>query len=370
MTMKVPYLNLPAQFSDPELFPAIEKVFTTCGFVNGPEVEDFEKAFAAECGTKFGMGVNSGTDALFLVLKALGVRENHEVITVSNSFVATAGAIAATGARPVFVDVNSQYLMDPEKIEAAITSSTIAIVPVHITGNPADMVRINAIAEKYGLHVIEDAAQAIGADISGKRVGSFGVAGCFSLHPLKNVTVAGDGGMVVTDSGQLNEKIRRLRNHGLIGRNDVAHFGYNSRLDTIQAIVGAHKLAGMEKVTQKRKENAALYDELLSPLEDYITIPERNKDANQVFHTYVVRVQDREGLIRYLARNNVETKIHYPVPIHLMQPCRKAGWKPGDLPQTEKQMKEILSLPIHQHLTREEISYVADCVKAFYKDAV
>lgn len=365
--MQVKYLDLAKHFDDPELFRSIAELFRTCEFVLGPEVEKFEKNFARLCGTPLAVGVNSGADALFLALKALGVGEGDEVITVANSFVATAGAIVATGAKPVFVDVSPDYNMNPDLIEAAITRRTKAILPVHLTGNPADMNRIMEIAKPNGLHVVEDAAQAVGASIDGKLVGSFGDFGCFSLHPLKNLNVAGDGGVVTTDSDDLCQRLKKLRNHGLKNRDEIQFFGYNSRLDSIQAVVANYNLSRLHEITERRINNAKLYDKLMSGLEENVVIPARRSGVKQVFHTYVVQVQERERLMDYLAKNGVETKIHYPVPIHLQKPCRMMGYQGGDLPETEKQVRRILTLPIHQHLTKEQIHYVSDTLKRFYE---
>ena len=365
--MKVDYLNLPKHFNDSRLVEAIADLFKTCEFVLGPQVEKFEESFARLCGTRFAVGVNSGADALFLALKVLGIGEGDEVISVANSFVATAGAIVATGAKPVFVDVSPDYNINPDLIEAAITQRTKAVLPVHLTGNPADMNRIMEIAKTHCLHVVEDAAQAVGASIDGKLVGSFGDLGCFSLHPLKNLNVAGDGGVITTDSDDLCERLKKLRNHGLKNRDEIQFFGYNTRLDSIQAIVANRSLSLLEGITQRRISNAKLYDKLLSGLEGNIVIPPRRPKVKQVFHTYVVQVEDRDGLMDYLAKNGVETKIHYPVPIHLQKPCRVMGYQVGDLPETEKQVRRILTLPIHQHLTTEQIHYVSDTLKEFYK---
>lgn len=364
--MLVKYLDLPRQFADPELHRAIGDLFQHCQFVLGPEVAQFEENFARICGSRFAVGVNSATDALFLALKALGVGPGQEVITVSNSFIATVGAIVAAGAKPVFVDVGPDYNLNPDLLERAVRPQTKAILPVHLTGNPADMARITDIARKHGLYVVEDAAQAVGAAIQGRPVGSLGDIGCFSLHPLKNLNVAGDGGVMTTDSEELAARLRQLRNHGLKNRDEIDFFGYNSRLDTIQAVVATHHLQSLEQVTEKRIQNARLYDRLLANLGDDVVIPPRRADAEQIFHTYVIQVNRREELIEHLSQKSVETKIHYPIPIHLQTPCRALGWKPGDLPETERQSQRILTLPIHQFLTEEQIAYVAESIKTFY----
>jgi len=364
--MKVNYLDLPKQFKDELLWLKIKKLFETCQFILGPEVERFETEFAKLCGTRFALGLNSGTDAIFLALKALGVGPGDEVITVSNSFVATAGAIIAAGAKPVFVDVAEDYNIDVNRIESAISPRTKAILPVHLTGNPADMVKIMEIAKKKGLSVIEDAAQAIMASINGQPVGSFSDAGCFSLHPLKNLNVCGDGGVLTTKSREIYEKVKFLRNHGLKNRDAIEFFGYNSRLDTIQAVVAEYGMQNLKAIKEKRQKNAQTYDQGLKDLNGFVTLPPRQKKVEQVFHTYVIRVQKRTELIRYLEENGVETKIHYPIPIHLQKPCQELGYKKGDFPVCEKQAEEILSLPIHQYLEEEQLDYVIDRIKKFY----
>jgi len=369
MKMYVKYIDLPKQFKDKVFWPALKEQFKACQFVMGPEVEVFESNFASLCGTRYALGVNSGTDAMFLSLKALGIGRGDEVITAPNSFVATAGAIIAAGAKPVFVDVTADYNIDVSLIEAAITKRTKAILPVHLTGNPADMISIKRIASKYNLFVVEDVAQAVTASIDGRKVGSFGDAGCFSLHPLKNLNVGGDGGAFTTNSSTLHKRVKLLRNHGLRNREEIECFGYNSRLDTIQAAIANHVMKGLETVTSKRIKNAQMYDEGFRDLHDFVKIPPRKKNVRQVFHTYVVRMKNRERLIEYLKNSGVETKIHYPIPIHLQKPCKEYGYKKGSFPVCEAQAKEIISLPVHQYLTKQQIYYVIEVIKRFYNRA-
>jgi aminotransferase EvaB len=364
----VPYLDLVRQFSDPDLRSDIVQVLDHCQFILGPVVEAFERRFAELCGTRFALGVNSGTDAIFLALKALGIKHGDEVITVANSFIATAGAIVASGARPVFIDVGPEYTMDATAIEPALSSRTRAIVPVHLTGRPAAMDAIMEIAQKLGIFVIEDAAQAVGAAIGGKSVGALGHVGCFSLHPLKNLNVAGDGGMVTTDSEAIYLKVKQLRNHGLKKRDEIESFGYNSRLDTIQAAVGIYNLQRLEEVSRRRIENAERYDKNLADLDPLLIIPPRQVGVREVFHTYVVMVEDRTNLVAALDRAGIQTKIHYPVPIHLQAPCREMGWKRGDLPVTERQTERILSLPVHQFLSIDQIDHVCNTIRTFYNN--
>ncbi len=365
--MKVNYLELKRQFNDPGLWKYVSETIQDCGFILGPEVEKFERAFADLCGTTYALGVNSGTDAIFLSLKALGIGSGDEVITVPNSFLATAGAIVATGATPVFVDVGPDYNIDPGLIDRALTKRTRAILPIHLTGNPANMEAILRITEAEGLFVIEDACQAVSASIGGQRVGSFGTAGCFSLHPLKNLNVCGDGGVITTSDSGLYEELRLLRSHGLKNRDEIEFFGYNSRLDSVQAAVANYFLQELESITKVRIHNAKIYDQYLSGLGEYVKIPPRQDNVEQVFHTYVVRVKDRNNLRNYLDENGIETKIHYPVPIHLQKPCLAMGYKIGDFPECEQQSTEILTLPIHQYLYSDQILYVCDRIQKFYR---
>jgi dTDP-4-amino-4,6-dideoxygalactose transaminase len=365
--MKVKYSYLDTQFADAEdVLDAIRGLLKTGQFTLGPAVEDFEARFAALCGARFAVGVNSGTDALILIFKALQIGPGHEVITAPNSFIATAGAIAMVGATPVFADVGDDYNLDPERVEAAITSRTRAIVPVHLTGNPAAMPRLLEIARRRDLHVIEDAAQAVGATIDGRPVGSWGTAAEFSLHPLKNLNVWGDGGVVVTSDPDLNERMRLLRNHGLRTRDEATIFGYNSRLDTLQAIVALHLLDRLAGINQARIENAALYDAGLAPLAPDVLLPPRPANVRQVYHTYVIRARDRDRLVAFLGERGVEAKIHYPIPIHRQPAARHLGYGPGSMPVTEAQAGTILTLPVHQDLTRAQLDYVVATVREFY----
>jgi len=364
--LRVRYLDLPSEFIDGTLWDTVKKEFKKCRFVLGPEVAKFESKFAKLCQSPYAIGVNSGTDALFLALKALGIGSGDEVITVPNSFIATTGAIMAVDARPVFVDVGLDYNINVELIEPAVTKKTKAILPVHLTGNPANMPTIMEIACENNLYVVEDAAQSVTASIKGKPVGSFGDIGCFSLHPLKNLNVCGDGGAVTTKSKELYEKIKLLRNHGLKNRDEIEFFGYNSRLDTLQAVVANYVMKNLKSIIESRKRNAQLYDYEFKGLSDFITLPPRKEGVRQVFHTYIIQVKNRAELIEYLNEHGVETKIHYPVPIHLQRPCRKLGYKKGDFPVCEEQAESILTLPIHQHLTEKQVYYVTELIKKFY----
>lgn len=371
--MKVPYNYLDRQF-DPggelvnDILADIRKLVETGEFTLGPQVKEFEKKFADFCDVRHVVGINSGTDALILILKALRIGPGDEVITVPNSFIATANVIRFVGAMPVFVDVDDEYLMDTDLAKEAITKNTKAILPVHLTGNPVFMPSLLGLHtethERY-LYLIEDAAQAIDAEIRGKKIGGWGIAGEFSLHPLKNMNVWGDGGMVTTNNDELAKKIRLMRNHGLESRDVCEMAAGNCRLHTIQAVVALRLMADVRMVSDRRIANAALYDSLLRNV-DGIVIPPRSSSKRQVYHTYVIQVDSREELIKFLTENGVETKVHYPVPIHLQKPYMELGYKRGNFPVCESQAERILSLPIHQYLTEDQIQYVAGLIGKFY----
>ncbi|MBW1988975.1 MAG: DegT/DnrJ/EryC1/StrS family aminotransferase [Deltaproteobacteria bacterium] len=365
--MKVPYSYLPDQFGDPEPFMAgIAEVVRRGDFTLGAEVARLEEKFAAHIGTAHAVGVNSGTDALFLALKAAGVGPGDEVITAANTFIATAGAIVQAGARPVFVDVTDEYVMDPDRVEKAVNARTKAIMPVHWAGVCADMDAILSIAKHHALPVVEDSCQAIGASLGGRRAGSFGLAGGFSLHPLKNLNVWGDGGMIVTDSAMVADRLRLLRNHGLADRDTVVTFGYNSRLDSVQAAVGLQLIESLDWITETRQKWASMLDAALADLPQ-IRVPRRRPDKEYVHHLYIVEAQNRDELLKHLVDAGVEAKIHYPVPLHLQPACERLGYKKGDFPVAEAQAKKIITLPVHQHLSQEQVEYVIEKVRSFYK---
>jgi dTDP-4-amino-4,6-dideoxygalactose transaminase len=366
--MIVPYSYLDRQFANIDAYlEDIRKVVQSGDFTLGEAVEQFEDRFAALTGLPYAVGVGSGTDALILPLRALGIGPGDEVITSPNTFVASAAAIVMTGARPVFVDNNDEYTIDVDRIEAAISPRTKAILPVHLTGLPADMPAIMEIAERHHLAVVEDAAQAILASIDGKHVGSWGAAAGFSLHPLKNLNVWGDGGIVVTRSAAMRDKLRLLRNHGMLTREDICVWGGNSRLDSVQAVVGMRLINQVRDITEKRIANAHRYDAAFAGLADVITVPERPPNVCQVFHTYVVLARDRDSLLEHLLARGIRAKIHYPVPLHLQPAAAGLGYKAGDFPVCEAHCRSILTLPVHQHLTSEEIDYVIDEVRRFYR---
>jgi len=365
--MKVPYSYLEQQFADVEPYLNDIRVLVRTGdFTLGKALVEFEERFGNLMGLPYAIGVGTGTDSLMLSLKIFGVGHGDEVITTPNTFVATVGAIAMTGARPVFVDNNEEYTIDVAKIEDAITPRTKAIMPVHLTGCPADMPAIMEIAERHHLIVVEDAAQAILASINGKSVGSWGATAGFSLHPLKNFNIWGDGGVIVTRSKQLYDKLRLFRNHGMVTRDEIAFWGHNCRMDTLQAVIANRLMGQVHFITDRRIANAKRYDEAFADLSEYIRIPPRRPNIRQVYHTYVVRVRDRDRLYKYLNENGIEAKIHYPTPLHLQKSAVYLGYKEGDFPVCEADCRTIITLPVHQHLTEEQIDYIIEKIRKFY----
>ncbi len=368
---KVRYVYLTQQFANPKRFlEKIRAVAMRGDFTLGREEWEFEETYAKKFGIKHAIGVGNGTDALFLSLRALGIGEGDEVITAPNSFIATAGAIAIAGARPVFVDVRDDYTIDPKAIERAITPKTKAIIPVHLFGNPADMYPILDIAKRHNLFVIEDAAQSSSAMYDNKYVGSFGNAAGFSFHPQKIVNIWGDGGMITTNNDSLAEKLRLWRNHGLKNRDETVFFAHNSRLDTIQAVVADIVLSEVDENTRKRAANAALYDELLSQLEPNVHIPNRKLSAvpiKPIYTLYVIQARRQKELISFLREQGIEALVHYPIPIHFQEAARYLGYKKGDFPVCEKQAETMVTLPIHQYLESADIRYVSEAIRRFYE---
>lgn len=365
--MKVPFSYLDRQFAHIDGYLNDVRALVQSGdFTLGAAVREFEARFAALGKAPHAVGVGSGTDALILSLKALGIGPGDEVITAPNTFVATVGAIAMTGARPVFVDSDEGFTIDPTRLESAVTPRTKAIVPVHYTGNVADMPAIMAIARRHGLKVVEDACQSIGAARDGLPVGSWGETACFSLHPLKNLNVWGDGGMILLRSSELDRELRLLRNHGLANRDEVECFGHNSRLDSLQAVIGNRLIAEAETITARRIANAGRLDQGFVDLRGRVRIPPRPANVRHVYHLYVVRVERRDQLLSYLNQNGIEAKVHYPIPVHLQRAAQHLGYKRGDFPVAEEDGRTSITFPAHQHLTEAELDYVIDKVHAFY----
>ncbi len=367
-TVRVPFSYLDRQFADVEATLKELGAFVRTGdFTLGRPLQEFEAGFANLLGHPHAVGVGTGTDALALSLKAVGIKAGDEVITTPMTFVATVGAIVQAGARPVFVDSEEGFVIDPGKVEAAITPRTRALLPVHYTGNVADMPALAEIARRRGLAIVEDACQSIMGAIDGKTVGSWGAAAGFSLHPLKNLNVWGDGGVIVTRSKELADSLRLLRNHGLTGRDEVAVFGVNSRLDTLQAVIGNRLLPQTPWITERRIQVAKRYDQAFAGLAGEVDVPPRRRGVRHVFHLYLLRARRRDALLAFLQDQGIEAKVHYPIPMHLQKASRHLGYGPGDFPVCEADCKRILTLPAHQHLTDDEISYVIDTVKTFCK---
>jgi len=363
----VPYVNMAAQWAEEReaLLPIVERVLAEGHWVGGAEIAEFEAAAARLCGVAHAVALNSGTDALALGMAALGIGSEDEVITPPNSFIASTAAIVQLGARPVFVDVRDDQNIDPERIEAAITDKTKAIMPVHLTGRIADMAPIMEIAERHGLQVVEDAAQSVGSRYDDRTSGSFGRVGCFSTHPLKNLNACGDGGFLTTDDDKIAEAVRAARNHGLVTRETVARFGQVSRMDSLQAAILHFRLGRLDDTVRRRRANAALYRERLDPKR--VFIPEDRDREFNTYHTLVIQVDRRDELRAFLQAQGVGTAIHYPVPIHLQPASAGLGYRAGDFPVTARQAGRILTLPINQTLSPDDISYVADRVNEFFK---
>lgn len=364
--MKIPLVDLKAQYATirNEVDAAMQRVLDSTAFILGPEVRVFEEAFAAYCGAAHCVGLSSGTAALELALRALGVGPGDEVITVAHTFIATAEAISAVGATPIFVDVDPcTYTLAPAALEGAITAQTRAVIPVHLYGLPADMARINAIAEAYRLPVIEDAAQAHGAELGGTRVGTLGTMACFSFYPGKNLGAYGDAGALTTNDPALAESVRLLRNHGR--REKYLHevIGFGERLDTLQAAVLQAKLPHLPAWTEARRQLAQRYSEGLAGLS--LVLPAFAPEANPVWHLYVVRTERRDALLDWLKTNGVEAGVHYPVPLHLQSAYAHLGYGPGAFPVTEEVARTCLSLPIYPEMTAEQQDRVIDLVRRF-----
>lgn len=363
------YIDLALQHKNQkeEIIEALKGVLERGDFGLGKSIDEFEKKIAEYCGTKYAAAVNSGTDALTLAMMALGIKKGDEVITVSHSFIATVGAIVdgRVNATPVLVDIKKDYTIDENLIENSITSKTKAIIPVHWAGRICEMNKINEIAKKHNLFVIEDACQAIGAEYNGKRAGSLGDIGCFSLHPLKILNVLGDGGFITTNDAEIYDKIKKLRNHGLKNRNEADFFGFNSRLDTFHAAVALQKMNHLEEWINKRRENASLYKKELSSCKT-IQLPESERlNGRDVQSIFLIQTEKRDELQKFLLEKGIEALVHYPIPIHLQKAASFLGYKEGSLPMTEKIVKIMLSLPVHQDLTKEEILAISGAIKEF-----
>ena len=357
----IPLLDLKAQYASirAEVREAIDRVMESQQFILGPEVEALERDVAEYCGCRHAIGVSSGTDALLVVLMALEVRPGDEVITSAFSFQATAGTIARLGATPVFVDIDREtFNIDPAGIESRITPRTRALLPVHLFGQMSDMEQVLRVASRHKLPVIEDAAQAIGAEVGGKRAGGMGDAGCFSFYPTKNLGGAGDGGMITTNNTELAERLRMLRDHGFKKRYHAEILGGNFRLDAIQAAVLRVKLRYLDRWTKARQRNAAEYRKCLPP---EIGLP-AEKSGSHVYHQFVIRHSRRDALIEHLREQKIGCEVYYPVPLPLQKCFEDLRHRPGDFPISEQAARETLALPIYPELTPEMIHRIAQAI--------
>lgn len=368
--MKVPLLDLEAQYRSikPQIDSAIAEVMASQHFILGPKVQECERAIAAYSNCAHGIGLSSGTDALLICLMAEGIGPGDEVITTPYTFFATAGCVARVGARPVFVDIDPvSYNIDVRKIAAKVNERTRAIMPVHLYGQMADMDPIMELAERRGLTVIEDAAQAIGSEYKGRRAGSIGQYGCFSFFPSKNLGAAGDAGMVVTNDRARADKLAILRAHGSQPKYFHKVIGGNFRLDALQAAVVSAKLPHLDGWTEQRRKNAERYNRLFaaSGLKSQVTLPKWGSDRH-IFNQYIIRVADRDGLKAALQAKGVGTEIYYPVPMHLQECFAYLGHKAGDFPESESAAQETLALPVYPELSDEAAAYVVECVAGFF----
>ncbi len=368
MEVKVPFVDLRIQYKAlrDQMNPAVLGVLERCDFILGGEVERFESGFAAYLGVEHGVGVSSGLDALQLALRALGIGPGDEVVVPANTFVATALAVSSVGAKPVLVDCfRDTYNMDTDQIESVVTSRTRAIIPVHLTGQAADMDAVQKVASKYGLAVVEDAAQAHGTVYRGRKCGSIGQVGCFSFYPGKNLGAYGDGGFVATSDSSLAEKVRMLRNYGQRVKYEHVVKGVNARLDTLQAAVLNVKLPHLDDWNRLRAKHAAKYRDLLQGVGD-LRFQRVADFSSHIYHLFIVETVHRDALRQHLQERGIQTGIHYPIPIHLLEAYKDLGYKKGDFPNTELLAERMLSLPMFPELTDAQIEYVVRSIREFF----
>jgi dTDP-4-amino-4,6-dideoxygalactose transaminase len=362
----VPYTALGKQAGTikAELLAAVESVIDAGRYILGPNVAAFEAEFAEYCGTTLARGVSNGTSALHLTLRSMGLKPNDEVITAPNSFLASAASVALAGGRPVFADVRPDMNIDPERLEAAITPRTRAIIPVHLTGRPAPMREIMDVARRRNLFVLEDAAQAVGASLDGRRVGSWGDAGAFSLHPLKNLHAYGDAGVVTTSDEALAARLSLARNHGLRNRDTCEFWAFNSRLDELHAAMLRVQMRHLDAWTAERRRLAHRYNDLLRP---YVIVPDEAAGERHVYQTYMIQAERRDELRQFLVSGGVEALVHYATPIHLQPAARDLGYTERDFPVCKRVVDRILSLPLYPGLTEAQQDRVAELIGEFYK---
>ncbi len=366
--MNVPFVDLKIQYTllKKDIDAAIQSVIERTAFIKGEEVAQFEQNFANKYGVKNCIGVANGTDALYIAMKQLGIGHGDEVITVANSWISTAETIVQTGAKPVFVDIDEFSTIDVTKIQEKINENTIAIIPVHLYGQPCDMKTIKEIADKYNLYLIEDCAQAHFAEFEGKKVGTFGDVATFSFYPGKNLGAYGDAGAIITNDDELAEKMRMYANHGALKKHVHKIDGINSRLDTIQAAILNVKLPYINQWNEMRLKNARYYDDILDEIGDII-IPPVREGVTHIYHVYSIRTSQRDELMNHLNKNNIGTAIHYPVALPFMETFSSLNHKQNDFPIAAKFQDEILSLPMYPELKIDMMNYVAAVIKDFFR---
>ena len=368
---KIKHNYLPPQFRsiEREVALSIKKLFQKCDFTLGDAVNKFENEIKKLLNAKYVISVGSGTDALMLSLKSAGIKDGDEVITTPFTFYATIGGIVTAGAKPVFVDIKDDFNIDEKQIEKKITKKTKAILPVHWAGRICEMQHISKIAKKYNLKIIEDSCHAILAKKNNKFAGNFSDYGCFSMHPLKNLNVCGDGGFIIVNTKKNYDQLRLLRNHGLISRNINKIFAYNSRLDTLQAHIALIMLKKIKYITKKRIQNSLFIDQKLLKNKNITTV-ERKKNLIEVFHLYQFKVKNkkiRDNLIKFLNKKGVDAKIHYPIAMHLQPAAKRYGYKKGDFPITEKTCNTVISLPVHEFINKKDLLYMSKLIENFFK---
>lgn len=365
--MQVPFVDFKRRYAlyRKEVLSAVDDVFSSGHYILGPYVEALEKSLSTYLDCPYVLGVNDGTTALILSLKTLNIGINDEVIVPVNSFVASAGAVVAVGATPVFCDVCNDFNIDIGQIKKHITPKTKAIMPVHLTGRPADMSAILRIAKENNLYVIEDAAQSIGSRYHNQLTGTFGDVGCFSLHPLKNLHAYGDAGLIVTRNKAYYDELKLLRNHGLINRDHCVKWGLNARLDSVQAKIVSTGLLYLNTWNEKRRKNAARYQ---NNLKKYVQVPIDQENIFSVYHNFVILTEKRDALASFLQSQGIDTRIHYPIPLHLQLASKRLNYKLGDFPLAERLAKEMLSLPVYSELLDSEIKYVIAKIKEFFDE--
>lgn len=366
--MNVPFVDLKMQYQNikSEIDSAIAGVISESAFIKGKYVAEFEKKYAEQYGVNYCLGVANGTDAIYIALKALGIGAGNEVITVANTWIATSETISQTGAKPVFVDIEPDYYtIDPDLIEAKINERTKAIIPVHLYGQSSDMAAIRSLCDKYNLYLIEDCAQAHFVEFQGKRVGTFGDVATFSFYPGKNLGAYGDAGAVITNDEALDKRMRMFANHGALKKHNHEIEGINSRLDGLQAAILSAKLDHIHAWNSQRHQNAGYYNKILADV-DGITTPKIRQAPDHIFHLYVIRTQERDALKSFLHDKGIQTAIHYPTPLPLLQAYRDRGYTAEDFPVAAAYKSQILSLPMFPELTERQMDYVAESIKEFF----